>query len=139
MNQPTINDSVKDIAIIEADVEQQLATLQQQYPDIFKQIEYIEEQKRKVNEFKESIKQRLIDTQDFDLHEVDGVKISVSKIAKLDVDNINDVPDEFKEVATTANVKKATDYMKVMGEMPKGFKDKSYYRLNWKVEKSNDN
>ena len=133
-----LSKQVKDVALIEESIFSQLEKIKSEHPDVFEQIEYIEDQKKKVNEFKDKIKQYLIDTQDFDLHRIDDVAFSVSKIAKVDVENIDDISDEYKEMTTTANTKKATEYMKLMGSVPSGFKDKSYYRLNWKKDGKKD-
>lgn len=130
-----LDKQMSEIAVKEASVEEQLVALQTQYPDVFKQIKAIEDAKQEVQRLKDAVKARLIADQDFDLHEVGDLSVSVSAVAKVKVADIDKVPDDFKEEMVVANEKKAQEYLKVMGKLPEGFTDASYYRLNWKVKK----
>ena len=126
---------VSEIAVKEQSVEEALTQLHEQYPDVFKQIEAIDKAKAEVQRLKDEIKAKLIADQDFDLHEVGDLSVSVSAVAKVKVVDIEKVPSDFKEEKVVANEKKAQEYLKVMGKLPDGFSDASYYRLNWKVKK----
>ncbi len=131
----SLDKQMSEIAVKEASVEQQLVALQEQYPDVFKKIEAIESAKQEVARLKDAVKARLIADQDFDLHTVGDLTVSVSAVAKVKVVDIDKVPDEFKDEMVVANEKKAQEYLKVMGKLPEGFSDASYYRLNWKMKK----
>lgn len=131
----SLDEQMSEIAVKEASVEGQLIALQEQYPDVFKQIEAIETAKQEVQRLKDAVKARLIADQDFDLHEVGDLSVSVSAVAKVKVVDIDQVPDDFKDEMVVANEKKAQEYLKVMGKLPDGFADASYYRLNWKIKK----
>lgn len=126
---------VSEIAVKEQSVEEALTQLHEQYPDVFKQIEAIETARQEVQRLKDEVKARLIANQDFDLHEVGNLSVSVSAVAKVKVVDIDKVPDDFKDEMVVANEKKAQEYLKVMGKLPEGFTDASYYRLNWKMKK----
>lgn len=131
----SLDEQMSAIAVKEASVEEQLVALHEQYPDVFKQIEAIEDAKQEVQRLKDAVKARLIADQDFDLHEVGNLSVSVSAVAKVKVVDIDKVPDDFKDEMVVANEKKAQEYLKVMGTLPEGFSDASYYRLNWKMKK----
>ena len=131
----SLDKELSEIAVREASVEDQLVALQTQYPDVFKQIKAIEDAKQEVQRLKDAVKARLVADQDFDLHEVGDLSVSVSAVAKVKVADIDKVPDDFKEEMVVANEKKAQEYLKVMGKLPEGFTDASYYRLNWKIKK----
>lgn len=135
------NDISSDIAIIEKhemDVENALSALQEQYPDVFQKIKAIEDARKDVQVLKDAVKAKLIENRDFDLHEVGDLKVSLSAVAKVKVVDIDKVPAEFKEVKTVVKEKKAQEYLKVMGECPEGLEDNSYYRLNWKYSKKEE-
>ena len=134
----SLDKELSEIAVREASVEESLVALHEQYPDVFKQIEAIETAKQEVQRLKDAVKARLIADQDFDLHEVGDLSVSVSAVAKVKVVDINKVPDEFKDEMVVANEKKAQEYLKVMGKLPEGFSDASYYRLNWKMKKGGE-
>ena len=72
------------------------------------------------------------------MHEVGDLKVSLSAVAKVKVVDIDKVPAEFKEVKTVVKEKKAQEYLKIMGECPEGLEDNSYYRLNWKYSKKEE-
>lgn len=131
----SLDKELSAIAVKEASVEQQLVALHEQYPDVFKKIEAIESAQQEVARLKDAVKARLIADQDFDLHTVGDLSVSVSAVAKVKVVDIDKVPDEFKDEMVVANEKKAQEYLKVMGKLPDGFSDASYYRLNWKMKK----
>lgn len=131
----SLDKELSEIAVKEASVEQQLVALQEQYPDVFQQIKAIESAQQEVSRLKDAVKARLIADQDFDLHEVGDLTVSVSAVAKVKVVDIDKVPDGFKDELVVANEKKAQEYLKVMHKLPEGFADASYYRLNWKIKK----
>ena len=131
----SLDKELSAIAVKEASVEQQLVALHEQYPDVFKKIEAIESAQQEVARLKDAVKARLIADRDFDLHTVGDLSVSVSAVAKVKVVDIDKVPDDFKDEMVVANEKKAQEYLKVMGKLPDGFSDASYYRLNWKMKK----
>lgn len=127
-----IDKQVSFIAEKERELRTELDKLVSSNPTIFKQKEILEAQLDELQKMKDDVKDELIKRKDFDLHKVDGVKVSVSRIIKVAVDDIDKVSDDFKETKVVANEKKAQEYIKVMGEIPAGFVDKSYHRLTWK-------
>ena len=132
-----ITNEITQISTMEKSIEQQLTELEQQNPDVFKQIKAIEQAQAQVQKLKEAVKAKLVEDKDFDLHEVGNLRVSVSAVAKVKVKNIDEVSDDFKEVKTVANENKAKEYLKVMKKVPAGFEDASFYRLNWRITDEN--
>lgn len=133
-NQNSIDSELVQIAEKEKGAEQALAQLHAEYPQVFEQMANIENAYAEVQKLKDAVKEKLIASEDFDLHRIGKLRVSVSKTAKVKVKDIDAVPDDFKSTEVVANEKKAREYLKVMGELPKGFEDASFYRLNWKFE-----
>lgn len=129
-----ITRQIQDIAVAENELDNQLRTLERQNPDVFKQIKAIENARAKVQKLKDAVKAKLIADKDFDLHEVGQLRVSVSAVANVKVVDMDKVPDDFKEVKTVADTKKAKEYLKVMKRVPEGFEDTSFYRLNWRIK-----
>lgn len=138
MPEDNLNNEIMAIQEQEWEVEKALSTLQEQYPDAFAQMKQIEEAQKKVQALKDAVKAKLIEDKDFDLHEVGDLKVSLSAVAKVKVVDMDKVPDDFKEVKTVLKEKKAQEYLKVMGKCPEGLEDNSYYRLNWKYSKKEE-
>lgn len=138
MPEDNLNNEIMAIQEQEWEVEEALSTLQEQYPDAFAQMKQIEEAQKKVQALKDAVKAKLIEDKDFDLHEVGDLKVSLSAVAKVKVVDMDKVPDDFKEVKTVLKEKKAQEYLKVMGKAPEGLEDNSYYRLNWKYSKKEE-
>lgn len=134
MEQNPIDGELVQIAEKEKSAEQALAQLHAEYPQVFEQIENIENAYVEVHKLKDAVKEKLIAAEDFDLHRIGKLRVSVSKTAKVKVKDIDAVPDDFKATEVVANEKKAREFLKVMGELPAGFEDASFYRLNWKME-----
>ena len=128
-----ITRQIQDIAVAEDELDNQLKTLERQNPDVFKQIKAIENARMEVQKLKDAVKAKLIADKDFDLHEVGQLRVSVSAVANVKVTDMEKVPDDFKEVKTVADIKKAKEYLKVMKRVPEGFEDASFYRLNWRI------
>ena len=129
-----ITRQIQDIAVAENELDNQLRTLERQNPDVFRQIKAIEDARAKVQKLKDAVKAKLIADKDFDLHEVGQLRVSVSAVANVKVVDMDKVPDDFKEVKTVADTKKAKEYLKVMKRVPEGFEDTSFYRLNWRIK-----
>lgn len=134
-----ISKDIRDVSTQEAELDQQLATLQEQYPDVFSQIREIERARGELQMLKDAIKERLIENKDFDIHDVGDLRVSVSAVANVKVVDIDQVSDDFKEVKTVVDTKKAKEYLKVMKRVPEGFEDTSFYRLNWRVRPDDEN
>lgn len=130
MRQP--EDVANELLDLEHSIEQRLDILHKEYPEVMRQIEEIEADKDKTETLKKELRSLLVANDDFDAHEVGNKKFSVSKVIRLEAENMEEIPSEFKVVKEVADEKKAQDYYKLMGEAPKGFKDKSYHKLNWK-------
>lgn len=133
MPEDNIAKEIMVISTTESELDNQLKALERQNPDVFKQIKAIEQARAEVQKLKEAVKNKLIETKDFDLHEVGNLRVSVSAVANVKVVDMDKVPDDFKEVKTVADTKKAKEYLKVMKRVPEGFEDTSFYRLNWRI------
>ena len=134
-----ITRQIQDIAVTESELDDQLKALERQNPDVFKQIKAIESARAEVQKLKDAVKAKLIADKDFDLHEVGQLRVSVSAVANVKVVDMDKVPDDFKEVKTVADTKKAKEYLKVMKRVPEGFEDASFYRLNWRINDAENN
>ena len=124
-------DVARELAELEKQTDERESKLKSKYPEVFVELLDIARARGECEELKRELKSLLIAQNDLDNHEVDGRKYSVSKIIRLETDNIDLVPNEFKSMQVVADEKKAQDYYKLMGTAPEGFKDKSYHRLNW--------
>lgn len=124
-------DVARELAELEEQTNKRESELKSKYPEVFVELLDIARARGECEELKRELKSLLIARDDLDNHEVDGRKYSVSKIIRLQTDNIDLVPNEFKSMQVVADEKKAQDYYKLMGVVPEGFKDKSYHRLNW--------
>ena len=127
-----IEKRMSEIADYERSLVAERSQLLSSNPAVFSQLEKIDEQLAQVQKMKDDVRAELIKNKDYDLHKVGNLKVSIINIAKVAVENIDDVPSEFKETKVVANEKKAQEYLKVMGEVPAGFVDKSYQRFSWK-------
>lgn len=139
MPEDNIANEIMAISITESTLDSQLKALERQNPDVFKQIKAIENARAEVQKLKDAVKEKLIASKDFDLHEVGQLRVSVSAVANVKVVDIDKVPDDFKEVKTVADTKKAKEYLKVMKRVPEGFEDTSFYRLNWRINDAENN
>lgn len=128
----TVDDSIKDIISAEKEVNKKLNDLKSRFKHVFDELETLTVQLDELAKAKEEIKAALIANEDFDLHKVDGVKVSVCPVVKLEVEDIDKVEDKYKSTEVVADVKKAQEAKKLFGELPAGFKDKTYYRFGWK-------
>ena len=133
MPEDNIAKEIMAISTTESELDNQLKALERQNPDVFKQIKAIEQARAEVQKLKDAVKAKLIENKDFDLHEVGDLRVSVSAVANVKVVDIDQVSDDFKEVKTVADIKKAKEYLKVMKRVPEGFEDASFYRLNWRI------
>lgn len=125
------DDVARELVELERQTDARENDLKAKYPEVFVELLDIARARGEIEDLKKELKSLLIAQDDMDNHEVDGRKYSVSKIVRLETDNIDLVPDEFKSMQVVADEKKAQDYYKLMGIVPDGFKDKSYHRLNW--------
>lgn len=133
MPEEDITKEIMTISTTESELDNQLQALERQNPDVFKQIKAIEQARAEVQKLKDAVKEKLVADKDFDLHEVGNLRVSVSAVANVKVTDIDKVPDDFKEVKTVADTKKAKEFLKVMKRVPEGFEDTSFYRLNWRI------
>ena len=125
------DDVARELADLEEHTNKRESDLKSKYPEVFVELLDIARERGEIEGLKKELKSLLIAQDDLDNHEVDGRKYSVSKIVRLETENIDLVPAEFKSMQVVADEKKAQDYYKLMGVVPEGFKDKSYHRLNW--------
>ena len=110
--------------------------LKERYPEAYEIVKEIDSAQTAIDNAKKGLKKALMDENDYDMGIVstsDGkkYKYSLTKVVRLEVSDIEQVPDEFKSVQEVADEKKAQNYYKLMGEPPEGFKDVSYCKLNF--------
>ena len=129
--------TIASIADTEKSLAKQLDALKENNPAVFAELDKISNAQKEVDKLKAGLKSYLEEEKDYDVHEVGNVRVSVSRITKIAVGDIEEVPADFKETKTmeVANEKKAEDYLRLYGSLPKGFVDKSYSRFNWAVKK----
>lgn len=137
MPQPMdLSATVKSIASTEKSLARRLDDLKMAHPDVFAELDKIEKAHKEVESLKATVKNYLDEQKDYDVHDEGEVRVSLSRIVKVAVGNIDEVPDDYKETQTVvvANEKKAEEHLRLYGTLPKGFVDKSYSRFNWKVK-----
>lgn len=129
-----IDDMIGYIIGAEYRVNTELNRLREQYQQVFEQYDKLVKEQEELERMRAEVKERLIHDEDFDLHKVDGYKVSVCPVVKLEVADENAVPEQYKSTGVIVNLKKAQDYKKLSGETPEGFIDKTYHRLTWKED-----
>lgn len=132
----TIDDRIRETLLAEQKAIEAEKALREKYPEAFAEFDKVAKMKAEVAAYKDTIKAELIEDGDFDTHQVENYNISVSRIVKLDVLDADKVSDDFKDVQTVIDLKKAQEWKKVMRKTPEGFEDKTTYRLNWKEVKN---
>lgn len=122
---------------LEQEVEQKELALKNEHPEFFAQVKAVEEAKKNIDTMWETLKKRLIDAGDLDVHEVEVgdyiCRFSVSKTSKIGVVDIDKVPDEFVETMKVADTTKLKQYYELYDKIPEGCENKSFYRLNKKI------
>ena len=128
--------TVKSIASTEKSLARRLDDLKQSHPQVFAELDEIERAHKEVESLKATVKTYLDEQKDYDVHDEGDVRVSISRIVRIGVEDIDKVPDEYKETQTlvVANEKKAEEHLRLYGTLPEGFVDKSYSRFNWKVK-----
>lgn len=104
------------------------------YPEAQEHFDALQEGYAKLIEMREELKTALVTAEDYDIHEVDGRQVSLTKVVKMKVKDIDEVPAAFKQTMEVADEKRAAKYYKLYGEAPAGFEDASYNKLNIKGE-----
>lgn len=102
------------------------------YPEAQSHFDALQEGFEHLAEMREELKSELIKADDYDVHSVDGHQFSLTKVVKMKVKDIDEVPADFKQTMEVADEKRAAKYYKLYGEAPKGFQDASYNKLNMK-------
>lgn len=131
-------DGIEKLIQIQHETEKKKKALREQYPDVFAQLDEIEQTEKDLSDTWEAVKADLIAKEDFDVHEVLSVKsaqrvrFSVSKVVKIGIDNVDEVPEEFVVMKKVADTDRIKQYYELYGKLPEGCSDKSYYRLNKK-------
>lgn len=132
----TIDERLSAIIRAQHEMDQIHATIEKDYPEVWVMLENAKRIKEKVDLEKTSIRQELAEQQDYDVHQVDGFNISVSRTVKLAVSDPDKVSADYKKTEEVIDLKKAQEDTKVLGIVPAGFEDRSSYRLNWKEIKN---
>lgn len=124
--------AISSIVAAEQALENRVKKLEKDYPEVLTEIKQIDKAREEIQMLKTSLKKSLEEKQDYDVYEESGVRVSVTKVAKVAVEDIDQVPEDYKETKVVADEKKALEYLRVFGDVPSGFVEKSYSRLNWR-------
>lgn len=138
MDESPVNKLIRQIIDVELALENKRAELRTKYPEYETEMAAVSDLEDEVEAAKKELTKYLADNKDFDVHKVAGHAVSVTRIVKLEVENPELVPEDLKEMKTewVVDVKEAQNQVKALGEDLPGFKDKSYYRLNFKKAKN---
>lgn len=130
--QPSIEDRLAKVITLQRFAEEAYAALEQEHPEVWARLQEIEKAKSDAEQEKAAVRDELIRARDFKLRQIDGYNISVTRTVKLVVSDPEKVSQDYKRTEEVVDVKKAQEDMKVLGELPAGFEDKSIYKLNWR-------
>ena len=136
MSPLSIRDRLAQILETQKAADEAYASIEQDYPEVWAKLKAIENARAMAEQAKQVIRDELIAAKDFTTRQVGGYNISVSRTVKLAVADQNKVSADYKKTEEVVDIKKAQEYMKVMGKLPEGFEDKSIYRFNWKEIKN---
>lgn len=134
--QPSIEERLAKILEVQRLADESYAAIEQDYPEVWERLETIEKARADAEMAKQEIREELIEAKDFSTRQVGGYNISVSRTVKLAVSDQDKVSSDYKKTEEVVDIKKAQEYMKVMGKLPAGFEDRSVYRFNWKEIKN---
>lgn len=130
----TIEERMEQVINAQKAADKAYAAIEDDFPEAWARLQAIAEAREKAEALKADIRQDLIKAEDYNVHQIKGFNISVTRIVKLVVADADKVPMDFKKPAEEkwdVDVKKAVEDAKIMGEVPEGFADKSTYKLNW--------
>lgn len=130
----SVDERISAVVKAERALDEQIAMLRNSHKTAFEEMQKLEDERARLEKEKADIKADLIKTEDFDLHKVEGCKVSVCPVVKLAVKDESLVDDKYKSTQIVVDVKKAQEHKKLYGETPEGFEDNTYYRLTWKEE-----
>lgn len=133
---PSIEDRLQQILDIQKQADEAYASIEQEFPEVWAKLKAIDHARELAQQAKDEIREELIASKDFTTKQVGGYNISVSRTVKLAVVDQAKVSQDYKKTEEIVDVKKAQEYMKVMGQLPAGFEDRSVYRFNWKEIKN---
>ena len=81
---------------------------------------------------------RLEEANDYDVHDEDTVRVSLAKIFKVGVEDLDAIPNEYKTVEkgviVTPKIDWAENELRTRGRLPAGFVDKSYTKFTWRLK-----
>ena len=137
-NQSPADKLIQRIVDVELGIANKKAELREKYPDYEREQARLEQLESEVEEAKKDLTKYLAEHHDYDVHKVAGHAVSVTRVVKLEVEDIEAVPDDLKEMKTdwSVDLKEAQNRVKVLDQDIPGLKDKSYYRLNFKKAKN---
>lgn len=138
-NNLSVDEQLAQVIAAQRSAAEAYASIEQDFPEAWERLQKIEAIKASAEELKNKIRDSLIEKKDYDLHQVEGYNISISKTVKLAVADADAIPMEFKkptEEKWDVDVKHAQEYFKVTKKLPAGFEDKSSYKLNWREVKN---
>ena len=130
--------TVREIAADEKALADDLDELQKKYPEAFAEINKIDEKKKEIEKRKADIKKCLEEANDYGVHDEDTVRVSLAKIFKVGVEDLDAIPNEYKTVEkgviVTPKIDWAENELRTRGRLPAGFVDKSYTKFTWRLK-----
>ncbi|MEE0060623.1 MAG: hypothetical protein UE295_07340 [Acutalibacteraceae bacterium] len=134
LTESNIDDFFRETHVMELRVAERMIELRDAHKEVFDLMDKLSEDEKEIADRKSAVKKFLIDRKDYDVHEDEGclLRYSLTKISRIDAPDLDKVPEKYKKVETVADVDKALDNYRLTGQLPDGFVDKSYCRLNWK-------
>lgn len=140
LTESNFDDFVRETHAMELQVAQQMCELRDTHREVFDLMDKLSADEKEIADRKSAIKSFLINREDYDVHEDTGYRLrySLTKISRIDVPDLDKVPEKYKKVETVADIDKALDDYRLTGQLPDGFIDKSYCRLNWKPTSKGD-
>lgn len=102
------------------------------YPEATEHFDALANGQMELEATKKKLKEALEEDKNYDIHQIDGHQFSLTKVVKMKVKDIDEVPADFKQTMEVADEKRAAKYYKLYGEAPAGFEDASYTKLNLK-------
>ena len=127
-----IENLAKAIIAEEEKLKQYEDDIAKQFPDAQKHFDSLRDGYIGLEDKRKELKEALAQAKDYDVHEINGRRFSLTKVVRMKVKDIDEVDGEFKQMMEVADEKRAASYFKLYGEPPKGFEDNSYDKINWK-------
>lgn len=135
----TIEDRIASVIRSQHVADEAYAAIEQDFPEAWARLENIRKLREEAEKLKADIRQDLIAASDFEVRQIEGFNVSVSRTVRLKVGDVNAISKDYKTPTKTkwdVDVKKAVEDAKILQKVPEGFVDDSLFRLNWNEVKN---